>query len=187
MKTDWSEKRNITSPRISVRSNSFSETLASRADQPQSTLNDGEKCPSFDMFGIMPMTECCETGDLFRLESRAGTDEDACTITTEWETRKPTASKKFLWSNQLRSLFFSSWLNILLFFIPAGFIVSYLHVKQVAVFANFIAIMPISGLLGFAMNQLMSQIGDGLTILVWITFWCVLENKSMLETRTELE
>ncbi|PMD39505.1 hypothetical protein L207DRAFT_391742, partial [Hyaloscypha variabilis F] len=65
----------------------------------------------------------------------------------------------------------SSWLNVLLLFVPAGFIVAYLHVNLVVIFlVNFIAIIPLSGLLGLGMDQLMLQIGDGLIILVWITF-----------------
>ncbi|KAN0122844.1 hypothetical protein V8E51_001170 [Hyaloscypha variabilis] len=87
------------------------------------------------------------------------------------EERGSAPRMKFTWTYQVRAVVLSSWLNVLLLFVPAGFIVAYLHVKLVVILlVNFIAIIPLSGMLGLRMDQLMLQIGDGLTILVWITF-----------------
>jgi hypothetical protein len=122
-----------------------------------------------------------ELNDSFKMASRKGKNEEGwvemTVMTTEQGDGTDTKARKFTWTYQVRVVFLSSWLNILLLFVPAGFIVAYLHVKLVVIFVvNFIAIIPLSGLLGLGMDQLMLQIGDGLTILVWITFWYVLVN-----------
>jgi hypothetical protein len=138
------------------------------------------------MLGITTANESPsgELNDSLKTASRKGKNEEdwveTTTTTTEQGDGIDTKARKFTWTYQVRVVVLSSWLNVLLLFVPAGFIVAYLHVNLVVIFlVNFIAIIPLSGLLGLGMDQLMLQIGDGLIILVWITFWCVLVNNPL--------
>jgi Ca2+:H+ antiporter len=73
--------------------------------------------------------------------------------------------------NQLQRTIFGSWINILLLAAPAGIACNYAGVSGVAVFCvNFIAIVPLAGMLGFATEEIALHVGESLGGLLNATF-----------------
>jgi Ca2+:H+ antiporter len=78
--------------------------------------------------------------------------------------------KPFTVGNQLRATTFNSWLNILLLAVPAGFVVNYLHLNPIAVFfVNFAAILPLTTLFSYAVDEVRLRYKGGLGMLVYIS------------------
>jgi len=72
--------------------------------------------------------------------------------------------------NQLKGTLFCSWINILLFAIPVGFVLSYIHANRGAVFfVNFVAVVPMATILGIAMDELRLRTGDVLGAMIYIS------------------
>ena len=70
-----------------------------------------------------------------------------------------------------KEILFSSWLNILLVFVPVGIAVQAAGVNKTIVFAiNAIAIVPLAGLLSHATESVASDLGDTIGALMNITF-----------------
>ena len=70
-----------------------------------------------------------------------------------------------------KEILFSSWLNVLLVFIPVGIAVKVAGVNPSIVFAtNAIAIIPLAGLLSHATESVASELGDTIGALMNITF-----------------
>ena len=70
-----------------------------------------------------------------------------------------------------KEILFSSWLNILLVFVPVGIAVQAAGVNKTIVFAiNAIAIIPLAGLLSHATESVASDLGDTIGALMNITF-----------------
>jgi hypothetical protein len=92
--------------------------------------------------------------------------------------------------NMLHALFCGSWINVLLVFVPAGFAVNYTHRNPVTVFCiNFIAIIPSSSILSFAVENVETYGGDTLGALLNMTFKFVLppnRNGATLHTGTDI-
>ncbi|KAL1643676.1 hypothetical protein SLS58_004691 [Diplodia intermedia] len=66
---------------------------------------------------------------------------------------------------------FGSWVNILLLAVPAGFAVNYAHLNGIIVFVvNFIAIVPLAGMLSYATEELAMHIGETLGGLLNASF-----------------
>lgn len=66
---------------------------------------------------------------------------------------------------------FGSWVNILLLAVPAGFAVNYAHLNGIVVFVvNFIAIVPLAGMLSYATEELAMHIGETLGGLLNASF-----------------
>ncbi|KAI9780271.1 MAG: hypothetical protein M1839_006831 [Geoglossum umbratile] len=87
--------------------------------------------------------------------------------TTESTKRR----RKFTFWGQIRATVFSSWINILFVFAPAGIIVNYLHVSPVVIFVvNFIAIIPLAAMLSYATEELALRVGETLGGLLNATF-----------------
>ena len=81
---------------------------------------------------------------------------------------------KFTIKPQIRATILNSWFNILFVLVPVGFIVNYLHLNPIAVFVvNFVAIVPSSTMLSYALEELMLRVGDTVGGLLSITFRCV--------------
>ncbi|KAJ2412284.1 hypothetical protein GGI10_003771, partial [Coemansia sp. RSA 2530] len=60
----------------------------------------------------------------------------------------------------LRSAALASWLNVLLVFVPLGYLAHYLRWPVVAVFVlNYLAIIPLSALMGFATEEVCIRLG----------------------------
>ncbi|KAJ4300294.1 hypothetical protein N0V88_002967 [Collariella sp. IMI 366227] len=74
--------------------------------------------------------------------------------------------------NQIQRVLFGSWLNILLVAAPAGIAINYVpSVSRVAVFiVNFVAIVPLAALLGFATEEIALRTGETLGGLLNATF-----------------
>ena len=70
-----------------------------------------------------------------------------------------------------KEILFSSWLNVLLVFVPVGIAVQAAGVNKTIVFAmNVIAIIPLAGLLSHATENVASEMGDTIGALMNITF-----------------
>ena len=70
-----------------------------------------------------------------------------------------------------KEILFSSWINVLLVFVPVGIAVQAAGVNQTIVFAiNAIAIIPLAGLLSHATESVASEMGDTIGALMNITF-----------------
>lgn len=97
------------------------------------------------------------------------------------ETDMPPKLRLFGWNrlshqpftvrNQLERTLFNAWFNLLLLLVPVGFVLNYIHSNPVTVFfVNFLAILPLASLLGFAMDELRLRTGDIMGALVYMSF-----------------
>ena len=69
--------------------------------------------------------------------------------------------KKYTCASQLRATFFNSWVNVLLIFVPVGIAVKATGVSDVATFVvNFVAIIPLAGMLSFATEEIAERTGE---------------------------
>lgn len=65
----------------------------------------------------------------------------------------------------------SSWVNVLLIFVPVGIAVQAAGINPTIIFAmNAIAIIPLAGLLGHATESVASEMGDTIGALMNVTF-----------------
>jgi Ca2+:H+ antiporter len=72
---------------------------------------------------------------------------------------------------QFKAVLFGSWINVLLIFVPVGFAVNYAHLESVPVFIiNFIAIIPLAGMLSYATEELAIRVGETFGGLLNATF-----------------
>lgn len=70
-----------------------------------------------------------------------------------------------------KDILLSSWLNVLLIFVPVGIAVQFAGVNPSVVFAmNAIAIIPLAGLLSYATQSIASDLGDTIGALMNVTF-----------------
>jgi len=70
-----------------------------------------------------------------------------------------------------RDIVFSSWINILLVFVPVGIIVNFVKLNPTVIFVmNAIAIIPLAGLLSHATESVAKRMGDTIGALMNITF-----------------
>lgn len=88
-----------------------------------------------------------------------------------WYKGKTLKHKPFTLKNQLQATLFNSWINILLLAVPAGIICNYVGVDGTIVFiVNFIAIVPLAGLLSFATEEIALHVGESLGGLLNASF-----------------
>ena len=74
-------------------------------------------------------------------------------------------------SHTLKKICFSSWINVLLIFVPAGFAVNHAHVNPTIIFAvNAIAIVPLAGMLAYATESVAHRVGDTVGALLNVSF-----------------
>ncbi|KAF7896666.1 uncharacterized protein EAF01_009069 [Botrytis porri] len=72
---------------------------------------------------------------------------------------------------QIVAIFCSSWLSLLLPFIPAGFAANYANLPPIVSFIlNFIAIFPSASIVGMAMDEVMLRFGNTVGGLIYMTF-----------------
>lgn len=82
----------------------------------------------------------------------------------------------FTFRNQLQRTLFNSWVNILLLAAPVGLAVNYAGLDGKIVFCvNFIAIIPLAGLLSFATEEIALHVGESLGGLLNASFGYVLQ------------
>ncbi|CAG8547943.1 15370_t:CDS:2 [Cetraspora pellucida] len=71
----------------------------------------------------------------------------------------------------LQKIFFNSYVNVLLLFVPIGFIVHFVSQNDTLIFfMNFLAIIPLAKLLGFATEELACTVGETVGGLLNATF-----------------
>jgi Ca2+:H+ antiporter len=88
-----------------------------------------------------------------------------------WYKGKVLKHKPFTVKNQLQATIFNSWVNILLLAAPAGIAVNYAELNGVAIFVvNFIAIIPLAGMLSFATEEIALHVGESLGGLLNASF-----------------
>jgi Ca2+:H+ antiporter len=88
-----------------------------------------------------------------------------------WYKGKALKHKPFTLKNQLQATIFNSWVNILLLAAPIGIALNYTGVNKKAVFiVNFIAIIPLAGMLSFATEEIALWIGESLGGLLNASF-----------------
>ncbi|KAK3990034.1 Sodium/calcium exchanger protein-domain-containing protein [Cladorrhinum sp. PSN332] len=113
------------------------------------------------------------------------TAEDPASANTNETTKKPrgflksfkfykhlTPKEPYTWRNQLKNTIGNSWINWLLLAVPVGFVVNYIpSISRVAVFIiNFVAIVPLAAMLGFATEEIALRTGETLGGLLNATF-----------------
>ncbi|KAK4156516.1 Sodium/calcium exchanger protein-domain-containing protein [Chaetomidium leptoderma] len=83
-----------------------------------------------------------------------------------------TPKEPFTVRNQLQRTLLNSWINVLLIAAPAGIAINFVpSVDRVAVFVvNFIAIVPLAAMLGFATEEIALRVGETLGGLLNATF-----------------
>ncbi|TGO47755.1 hypothetical protein BOTNAR_0507g00020 [Botryotinia narcissicola] len=88
---------------------------------------------------------------------------------------------------QIVAIFCSSWLSLLLPFVPAGFAANYTNLPQVIVFIlNFIAIFPSASIVDMAMDEVMLRFGNTVGGLIYMTFGNIVQlvtSNLLLKTR----
>ncbi|KAI9682354.1 MAG: hypothetical protein M1817_000408 [Caeruleum heppii] len=84
---------------------------------------------------------------------------------------KPPQSVFVRFYNTSRMIVFSSWVNLLLVFVPVGIITNFTNVNPSVVFAmNAIAIVPLASLLGYSTESVARRMGDTVGALMNVTF-----------------
>ncbi|KAI9644344.1 hypothetical protein NHQ30_007701 [Ciborinia camelliae] len=77
----------------------------------------------------------------------------------------------FTLRNQLQNTIFNSWINVLLIAAPIGIALNYAKVNGIAIFVvNFIAIIPLAAMLGFATEEISLHVGESLGGLLNASF-----------------
>ncbi|PSN62121.1 Calcium/proton exchanger [Corynespora cassiicola Philippines] len=88
------------------------------------------------------------------------------------ERKKMAFKRKIPVGQQFRAGFRANrWLCLFLLFVPVGFALYYCHVHPVAIFAiNFVAIIPLAGILSYATEELALRVGETMGGLLNATF-----------------
>ena len=145
--------------------------------------NDGGRSPQSATPGLLPSADTptssttshdVATKDVSTPPSRthpmdAGDREASAAIEPEEKGKKPNVFTRFF--GAFKEILFSSWLNLLLVFVPVGIAVQAAGINKTVVFAvNAIAIIPLAGLLSHATESVASELGDTIGALMNITF-----------------
>jgi len=78
--------------------------------------------------------------------------------------------QQFTALGQIKATLFNSWINVLLFLVPAGFAVRYVYGNSLTTFlVNFFAIIPLSIQAEYAMGELTLRVGEKWGGLAYIT------------------
>ncbi|RKF60873.1 Vacuolar calcium ion transporter [Golovinomyces cichoracearum] len=97
--------------------------------------------------------------------------EDETEKKRPWYAGKVLHHQPFTIKNQLQATIFNSWINILLIAAPVGIVCNYLKLSGTIIFiVNFIAIVPLAGLLGFATEEIALHVGESVGGLLNASF-----------------
>ncbi|KAF4846574.1 Vacuolar calcium ion transporter [Colletotrichum siamense] len=152
-----------------------SDTVRSLSKDTRTGSGSGET-----MFENKKEQEAADTGLRNRKTDAAGAQDRS--PPDEEEREKPKKQKSglirhvepkqpFTVANQLQRTLLCSWINILILAAPAGIAISYVNVSKIAVFVvNFIAIIPLAAMLGFATEEIALRTGESLGGLLNATF-----------------
>ncbi|KAI9888276.1 MAG: hypothetical protein M1814_000779 [Vezdaea aestivalis] len=98
-------------------------------------------------------------------QSSEGVEHVESTLSTKRE------KQTFTILGQLRAIFLSSWVNLMLVFIPVAFVVHFTHASATLIFVmSFLAIIPLAALLSFATEEVALYVGETLGGLLNATF-----------------
>ncbi|RMD41326.1 hypothetical protein DV735_g3795, partial [Chaetothyriales sp. CBS 134920] len=161
----WDKKPSAQAEDIGVLPRSESPT----AENEKSTALSGGKKSSAETSDTI--TNSYETADTDQLKKRGsataadsekdGNNQQDLSAEADDSTGKIKPAHKFTVGNQIRNTLFSSWVNVLLVMSPVGIALHYAHVNSVAVFVvNFIAIIPLAGMLSFATEEIALRTGE---------------------------
>lgn len=94
----------------------------------------------------------------------------ACSAENEKpEPQKTSVAKRFY--HVLKNVLLSSWVNVLLVFVPVGIASHFAGLSQSIIFAmNAIAIIPLAGMLSYATESVSKRLGDTVGALMNVTF-----------------
>lgn len=82
---------------------------------------------------------------------------------------KPSVTRRFFLT--VKDILFSSYINVLLVFVPVGIAAHFANLSAGIIFAmNAIAIIPLAGLLSHATESVASRMGDTVGALMNVTF-----------------
>jgi hypothetical protein len=86
------------------------------------------------------------------------------------EGKKALKHRPFTVRSQLKGTLFSSWINVLLFAVPAGFVVNYMNLNSIAVFfVNFVAILPLNSIFTIAIDEVRLRTSNVGGILIYMS------------------
>lgn len=89
----------------------------------------------------------------------------------EKEKEKPKAPVWKRFYDTLKTICLSSWVNVLLVFVPVGIACNFAGLNPTIIFAmNAIAIIPLAGMLSFATESVAHRLGDTLGALLNVSF-----------------
>ncbi|KAL8716715.1 MAG: hypothetical protein Q9225_005985, partial [Loekoesia sp. 1 TL-2023] len=89
----------------------------------------------------------------------------------EKEKEKPKAPVWKRFFDTLKKICLSSWVNVLLIFVPVGIAVNFAGTNPTIIFAmNAVAIIPLAGMLAFATESVAHRLGDTLGALLNVSF-----------------
>jgi Ca2+:H+ antiporter len=88
-----------------------------------------------------------------------------------WYKGKEIPHQPFTVRNQLQRTIFNSWINLLLICAPVGIGLNYAGVNGTIIFVvNFIAIIPLAGMLSYATEEIALHLGESLGGLLNASF-----------------
>lgn len=156
------------------------ETGESSAELTPTTANGEGQGSDADADGTTTQNTLRQRRDQSTDESAAGGQALAAEAESEKKKEKEshtffkhlTPKEPFTVRNQIQRTIFGSWLNILLLAAPVGIAINYIPaVDRKAVFVvNFIAIVPLAGMLGFATEEIALRTGETVGGLLNATF-----------------
>jgi Ca2+:H+ antiporter len=98
-----------------------------------------------------------------------GQRSESASIGEDGPKEKPHIAIRFYKTSKI--ILFSSWLNLLLIFVPVGIALGNSNISPIVVFAvNAVAIIPLAGLLSFATESIARRLGDTVGALMNVTF-----------------
>lgn len=110
-------------------------------------------------------------GKFFKRNKEESAEDDDTPKKRAWYKGKILKHKPFTVRNQLQATIFNSWVNILLLAAPAGIAVNYAKLNGTVIFVvNFIAIIPLAGMLSFATEEIALHVGESLGGLLNASF-----------------
>ncbi|KAF7959400.1 hypothetical protein EAE96_001020 [Botrytis aclada] len=139
-------------------------TLDEKSMRPLSAGNLGTEGGAGSSLGVHPRHR-------FSRPSSIPEDKPNCEIdkANEYARRRPSPYGHLI--KQIVAIFCSSWLSLLLPFVPAGFASNYTNLPPVVNFVlNFIAIFPSASIVGMAMDEVMLRFGNTVGGLIYMTF-----------------
>jgi hypothetical protein len=105
--------------------------------------------------------EIALSGDIIRSNTAPAKFESHTMHSIVNDESGKTNTRRFTAWSQVRSTLFGSWVNGLFVLVPVGIALNYVNVSAAAVFAiNFIAMIPSSNMISFAVEELGLRTGE---------------------------